>query len=876
MGELAFFLGLQVKQHPDGIFISQDKYVADILKKFDFWTIKTATTPIESNKPLVKDEDGVDVDVHVYMSMIGSLMYLTASRPNIMFVVCACARIHLSNLKLTQIVIMEEPVLTKKSTTGGCQFLSKRLISWQCKKQTIMANSTTEAEYVAASNCCGQSTISVIKNPVAHSRTKHIEIRFHFIRDCYEKRLIEVIKIHTDSNVADLLTKVFVDSRESLEREIDGIEEFLSSNLLEFWLTKFQQQEVDVCNCRKSHPDSHTQHLSPTHLYEAPLETKPDPSLRPSSHIPNPDSNPEASYGNNWSVYDLLVFLCKQFTSQAKEIKALKAQVKKLKKKANPVISHHKAWLRATRLTKRRGVSKQGRKAIKSSKGDPTAHKDPAFNAFDDVDVDEAMDYKDAYYEERISAEKLSIDKPEVSTDQQDVSTDKQFEGTDKKNDSTNKQDGGTDNTKVSTDRQGEGTADQNEEKSVTQTYTLTPTPTIPTPTTSTPTIFGDDETIAQVLIIMSQNKEKLKEKEKGVEIRNAKETERPRPTSTRSILTLRPLPKIDPKDKGKKRIEEEDKSDTESEGITEAEKKFKQLANDEEVARKVQEEWEAEEEKRRMDEEEANKAVLIRSYDDIQARIDADRILAERLQEEEREQFTIEERAKLLHDTIAAQRRFLAQQRSEAIRNKPPTRNQLRNQMITYLKHVGGMKHYVLKTKNFEEIQVLYEKVKRSDESFIAIDFAEDERQIKVMNERAKDPKKKRVIKENQKEEDTAKVLAEHEVTEQGTKKRKSGHVKMIARKRPKRDEELRFVSEYLTTKPQYDETEEVEDVYLNVLRPITLEMDLSSTLKGSENSFIFPLGSLVVVGSSRLASVVLGQMANPHGGSCIWGMEV
>ncbi|GJY32106.1 putative ribonuclease H-like domain-containing protein [Tanacetum coccineum] len=92
MGELTFFLGLQVKQQLDGIFISQDKYVADILKKFDFLSIRTATTLIESNKPLVKDEDGVDVDVHVYRSMIGSLMYLTASRPDIMFAVCACAR----------------------------------------------------------------------------------------------------------------------------------------------------------------------------------------------------------------------------------------------------------------------------------------------------------------------------------------------------------------------------------------------------------------------------------------------------------------------------------------------------------------------------------------------------------------------------------------------------------------------------------------------------------------------------------------------------------------------------------------------------------------------------------------------------------------
>ncbi|GJS50760.1 putative ribonuclease H-like domain-containing protein [Tanacetum coccineum] len=92
MGELTFFLGLQVQQKSDGIFISQDKYVAEILKKFDFATVKTASTPIETNKALVKDEEAEAVDVHLYRSMIGSLMYLTASRPDIMFVVCACAR----------------------------------------------------------------------------------------------------------------------------------------------------------------------------------------------------------------------------------------------------------------------------------------------------------------------------------------------------------------------------------------------------------------------------------------------------------------------------------------------------------------------------------------------------------------------------------------------------------------------------------------------------------------------------------------------------------------------------------------------------------------------------------------------------------------
>ncbi|GKE40003.1 hypothetical protein Tco_1463408, partial [Tanacetum coccineum] len=91
--------------------------------------------------------------------------------------------------------------LDRKSTTEGCQFLGSRLISWQCKKQTIVANFTSKAEYVAATSC--------FKNLVFHSKTKHIEIQHHFIRDYNEKKLIQMIKIYTDQNVADLLTKVF-------------------------------------------------------------------------------------------------------------------------------------------------------------------------------------------------------------------------------------------------------------------------------------------------------------------------------------------------------------------------------------------------------------------------------------------------------------------------------------------------------------------------------------------------------------------------------------------------------------------------------------------------------------------------------------------
>ncbi|GJR91073.1 putative ribonuclease H-like domain-containing protein [Tanacetum coccineum] len=223
-------------------FISQDKYVTE-----DFEEIlalgchKQQAHHGKPIKPLLKDAYGDDL-------------------------VCACARFqvnpkvsHLHAVKRIFRYLKGQPKLglwypkdspfdlvaftdsdyagaslDRKSTTGGCQFLGCRLISWQCKKQTVVANSTTEAEYIAASNCCGQvlwiqnqmldygynfmhtkiyidneSTICIVKNPVFHSKTKHIEIRHHFIRDSNEKKLIQMIKIHTDQNVADLLTKAF-------------------------------------------------------------------------------------------------------------------------------------------------------------------------------------------------------------------------------------------------------------------------------------------------------------------------------------------------------------------------------------------------------------------------------------------------------------------------------------------------------------------------------------------------------------------------------------------------------------------------------------------------------------------------------------------
>nr|GEU60473.1 hypothetical protein [Tanacetum cinerariifolium] len=223
-----------VKQRENGIFISQDKYVTEILKKFDFMSVKTASTSIETKKPLIKDAKAADVDVTPKTSHLHDVKKVFRYLKGQPKLGLWYPRESVFDLQAYSDSDYAGANLDRKSTTEGCQFLGRRLILWQCRKQSIVATSTTKAEYVAAASCCGQvlwiqnqmldygfnfmntkiyidneSTICIVKNLVFHSKTKHIEIRHHFIRDAYEKKLIQVLKIHTDDNVADLFTKAF-------------------------------------------------------------------------------------------------------------------------------------------------------------------------------------------------------------------------------------------------------------------------------------------------------------------------------------------------------------------------------------------------------------------------------------------------------------------------------------------------------------------------------------------------------------------------------------------------------------------------------------------------------------------------------------------
>ena len=255
MGELSFFLGLQVKQTKDGIFLCQSKYYKEILKKFEMESCKEASTPMPSSCYMDVDSVGKSVDQTKYRGLIGSLLYLTASRPDIMFAVCLCARYQaypkeshfkaakriLKYLKGTSSVGLwyhsHSPIhligysdsdfagckLDRKSTSGTCHLLGSSLISWHSKKQACVALSTVEAEYIAAGSCCAQilwlkqqladfglkiskvplmcdntSAINLTKNQIQHSRTKHIEIRYHFIRDHVSNGNCEVKFVETN------------------------------------------------------------------------------------------------------------------------------------------------------------------------------------------------------------------------------------------------------------------------------------------------------------------------------------------------------------------------------------------------------------------------------------------------------------------------------------------------------------------------------------------------------------------------------------------------------------------------------------------------------------------------------------------------------
>ncbi|GJW58364.1 putative ribonuclease H-like domain-containing protein, partial [Tanacetum coccineum] len=472
MGELTFFLGLQVKQSQEGIFISQDKYVVEILRKFDFNSVTSAITPMETKAHLAQDKGSPDVDLHLYRSMIGCLMYLTASRPDIMYAVCACSRFQVTkgvliSMRVKRIFkfILE---LVRKDVAGS---------NWTLKGQAC----------VTCLIGCG-----LVVNNVLWST-------------CYLLR--------SSARFAELVDFLAVKNCESVRRQLQ-LADASGINML-------QNEEIFAG------------------LQNIGMESRVESFRRGMNDIKQ-------------TLWNINPKVDKEGQEARTKLRQTEEDMRRLKQRTNKSSSLEAAQILLNVVLK-------------------------------------------GYFEE-------PAERP-VNTASTAVNT------------------GSTPSAQVTTGS----------------------TPTAQVNTGSTPSAE-----------LNTGEKERVQRRE------------------------------------GKAPMTEED------------------LQAEDQASKKSREQ-------------------------ELQE-------LAEKIQQEEREQYSIEDRAKFLHDTIAAQRKFLAEQRYAAIRNKPPTISQLRNQMITYLKHVANKKHAELKSKSFEEIQVLYERYKKQDQTFVAIGSEEDEREIKKMNEKDAD----------------------------------------------------------------------------------------------------------------------------------------
>ncbi|GJZ65798.1 putative ribonuclease H-like domain-containing protein [Tanacetum coccineum] len=677
----------RVKQQPDGIFISQDKYVADILKMFDFCSIKTSTTPIASNKPLVKDEDGVDVDVHVYRSMIGSLMYLTALRLDIMFAVCACARFqvtpkasHLNAVKRifrlrarygaelvsdASLVNTARPTLStaRLGRVGAarhkslCFLLPLLLLFWNiASSQTVndekQIHATVDSKAVVVIEASIRSSLllndadgtACLTNEAIFQNLALMGYEGELNKLTFQKAIFSPqwkYLIHTilhcqslkstswnefSTNIASTVICLVTNQKFNFSKLIfDGMLRNLDTSKKKFlmyprFLMVFLNNQIEIGEPFNNVyvTPAHTQKVfsnksregvkflgKVTPLFDCMLvphqapegegsDQHTEPQLTPSPTYPSTRDQPPvttSSPSNHTSekskgglnLKELFV-LCTNLSNrvltletskdaQAIEILKLKDQIKKLKRKCKPSISHHRAWLKSVkrllmkkRLGRKEYVSKQGRKNAKPKL---------TLDAFNDLDAG-GRDYMET--EDVVKEGKQSSKTDELNTGSGDK--------------------GGSTEELISTD------------------VPKTVSTTRPELSTVRPNVDAARQ---------EDSMKEEKAKEKGVSIKDIKDSLR----HARSILTLKLLPTIDPKDKGKSVLKEPEPAKK----MTRSDFDAAQIARDVEIARQLDVDLQAEVERERQREEEASKAVIAELYDEVQAGIDAGALFAAKLQ---------------------------------------------------------------------------------------------------------------------------------------------------------------------------------------------------------------------------------------------------
>ncbi|GKA44836.1 retrovirus-related pol polyprotein from transposon TNT 1-94 [Tanacetum coccineum] len=225
MGKISFFLGLQISQSPRGIFINQSKYALESLKKYGFESCDPVDTPMVEKSKLDEDKEGKAVDPSHYRGMIGTLLYLTASRPDLQFAICMCARYQARPTKKHLNVVKRIFRYLKGTVHRGL---------WYLKDSTIALTTFADADHAGCQDtrrntsvlwmrsqltdygfgfnkipmyCDNKSAIALCCNNVQHSISKHIDIRFHFIKEHVENGVIELYFVNSEYQLTDIFTK---------------------------------------------------------------------------------------------------------------------------------------------------------------------------------------------------------------------------------------------------------------------------------------------------------------------------------------------------------------------------------------------------------------------------------------------------------------------------------------------------------------------------------------------------------------------------------------------------------------------------------------------------------------------------------------------
>ncbi|GJT50918.1 putative ribonuclease H-like domain-containing protein [Tanacetum coccineum] len=659
MGELTFFLGLQVKQKKDGIFISQDKYVTKILKKFSFTDVKTASTPMKTQKLLLKDEDGEEVDVHLYRLMIGSLMYLTSSRPDIMFTVCAYARyqvnpkiLHLHAVKMIFRYLKGQPKLglwyPKDSPFNLVAYTDSDYARASLDMKSTIGEFTYKKHFDDKTYCCW-GKVNVDRHKLSAAREMLMTAR-HSLTAAGETT-VKVKNVNGEVQLQALVHwKKIIVTEASIRCDLqlydeEGMDCLPNATIFEE-LTRIGYEKL-------------SQKLT---FYKAFFS----PQWKFLIHTVLQCLSAKTTAWNEFSSTMASAIIC---LATNQKFNFLKYIFENIVKNLENVSSK---FLMYPRKPKKKDTQV-------SQPNDPTNVANEAVNEEPIKKLEKKGGSRThklrRLYKVGTSARVVSSDEASLG-DQEDVS------------------------------KQGRKIDDIDADAKITL-------------VDETQGRYGDEDMFGvhdldgDEVVIGSEVTNKASEKRNIVEEAVAVTIPVSAATITNVELTLaQTLAKVQgSKDKGKANMIEPEKPL----------KKKDQIKFDEEEALMLQAEFDEEDRPAREKAQQVEEANI--AWDDIQAKIDADYQLAKRLQAQEQQELTIEDKSTLFQQLLEIRRKFFATKRAEEERNRPPTRAQQRSIMCTYLKNMAGWKPKDLKNKSFANIQELFDKAMKRVNTFVDMD---------------------------------------------------------------------------------------------------------------------------------------------------------